>query len=551
MIRSDMKRRSHLFWGVLVLPFLICRGTVVWAQPIEIIPSAGKVRCVAIEIYSRSSDSRIHDQARTILELANGRRGVRAKIHDLDQGPAVQDRLDKITKAFQIASPELPIVYGMNQTAGGSRDEQQWERHLDRCLTMEVFVRQGCSRCAQAKEYLIQFQAKYPGIRIELRDVSQQGASNRFNELLIQQKIGGISFPGFWFCKRLIVGFDQATATSARFDQALLRWTFDCQVPMAKASGRARPTRQPSPSLWPPWSLVSYVPGNETGSPARQESPPPGSDATPPASPPDLDIDPLPIEEGMPAAEQSDSIEVPWLGQLSASKLGLPVFTILIGLADGFNPCAMWVLLFLLSILVNLSDRPKMLAIAGTFVFVSGAAYFAFMAAWLNVLLLVGFLRWVQILLATLAIFVGIVHIKDFLAFKKGISLSIPESAKPGIYRRVRSIVMAEHWTGAIAGAFILAVLVNVIELLCTAGLPAMYSQVLTMQQFPFWKNYAYLFLYILAYMFDDSLMVAIVVITLGRRKLQETEGRWLKLASGLVVLGLGLVLLFKPDWLG
>jgi uncharacterized membrane protein HdeD (DUF308 family) len=152
--------------------------------------------------------------------------------------------------------------------------------------------------------------------------------------------------------------------------------------------------------------------------------------------------------------------------------------------------------------------------------------------------------------LAILAIVVGSIHVKDFFAFKKGISLSIPESAKPGIYSRVRRIVLAESVFAAIAGATVLAVLVNIIELLCTAGLPALYSQVLSLQNYPAWKNYAYLGLYIIAYMFDDSLMVAVVVVTLGKNKLQETQGRWLKLISGLVILLLGLVLLFKPEWL-
>lgn len=217
---------------------------------------------------------------------------------------------------------------------------------------------------------------------------------------------------------------------------------------------------------------------------------------------------------------------------------------------DGFNPCAMWVLLFLLSILVNLRDRVRILAVAGTFVLVSGIAYFAFMAAWLNVFLIIGYLRPIQIGLGLLAITVGAIHIKDFFAFKQGISLSIPESAKPGIYRRVRKIVTAEHLSGAIVGAMVLAVLVNMVELLCTAGLPAMYTQILTLQQYPAWQNYAYLALYNVAYMFDDSIMVLLVVWTLGKRKLQQREGEWLKLVSGAVVLLLGLVMIFKPEWL-
>lgn len=164
--------------------------------------------------------------------------------------------------------------------------------------------------------------------------------------------------------------------------------------------------------------------------------------------------------------------------------------------------------------------------------------------------LLVGLLRPVQITLGLLGMVVGAIHVKDFFAFKKGVSLSIPESAKPVIYARTRAIITAKNIAGAILGAITLAALVKVIELLCTAGLPALYTEVLSSYQLPIWKNYAYLSLYIVAYMFDDSLMVAIVVSTLGKHKLQETEGRWLKLISGLVIIALGFVVLIKPDWL-
>jgi len=210
----------------------------------------------------------------------------------------------------------------------------------------------------------------------------------------------------------------------------------------------------------------------------------------------------------------------------------------------------MWVLVFLLSILVNLRDRGRIVLIAGLFVVVSGMAYYAFMAAWLNVFLLVGLIRPIQIALGSLALAVGTIHVKDFFAFHQGITLSIPESAKPGIYRRVRGIVTAENLWGALAAAAVLAVMVNVVELLCTAGLPALYAEVLSMRQLPAWQNYAYLALYIVAYMFDDSLMVAGVAATLGKAKMQPAQGRWLKLISGLAIFLLGVAMLAFPDWL-
>ena len=250
------------------------------------------------------------------------------------------------------------------------------------------------------------------------------------------------------------------------------------------------------------------------------------------------------------ASPSIQSIESEWFGPLRVHDLGLPLFTVLIGLMDGFNPCAMWVLLFLLSLLVNLHDRRKMALIAGTFVIVSGLLYFAFMAAWLNVFLVIGLSRSVQLGLGGIALFIGVVNVKDFFALRQGLSLSIPESAKPGLYARIRRILQAENLAGALVAVIVLAGLVNMIELLCTAGFPAVYTQILTMQQLATWEYYGYLGLYNLAYIFDDSLMVAIAVITLSRKKLQERAGRWLKLAGGLVMTGLGTVLLLQPKWL-
>jgi hypothetical protein len=249
-----------------------------------------------------------------------------------------------------------------------------------------------------------------------------------------------------------------------------------------------------------------------------------------------------------PAAALPEVVELPWLGSVRWRNWGFPAFTFAVGLIDGFNPCAMWVLLFLLSLLVNLHDRWKTLAVAGTFVFISGAAYYAFMAAWLSVFEFIGLLRPAQITLGLIGIVVGMFHVKDFFAFKKGISLSIPESAKPGLYDRMRKIVQAKSLWSAIAGAAVVAVLVNIIELLCTAGLPAMYTAILSSKQFPWWQDHLYMLLYIMAYMFDDSIMVAAVVITLDRYKLQERGGRILKLISGLVILALGFLMLFKPE---
>lgn len=321
-------------------------------------------------------------------------------------------------------------------------------------------------------------------------------------------------------------------------------------------------TTDPDEPLPVPGDLPLPVPGDDAPLPVPSDAPLPlpGNPGPGPDLGPDLldDDAPLPLpqdgeapfDDSSSAAIHEDAVDLPVFGLLRASKVGMPIFTIAIGLVDGFNPCAMWVLMFLLSLLVNLKSRSKMFLIAGLFVLISGLAYFAFMTAWLNIFMMVRYLRAVELTLGILALVIGAIHIKDFFAFKKGISLSIPDSSKPGIYARARKIVTAETMWSAMLGAVVLAVLVNFIELLCTAGFPALYTKVLSMQGFPAWKNYAYIGLYNVAYMFDDSVMVMIAVATLGKRKLQEKEGRWLKLISGLLIFALGALMVFKPEWL-
>ena len=238
------------------------------------------------------------------------------------------------------------------------------------------------------------------------------------------------------------------------------------------------------------------------------------------------------------------------LGERTLPELSLPVFTLFLGLLDGFNPCAMWVLLFLLSLLANLRDRRKMFLLAGIFVLVSGVVYFAFMAAWLNIFLLIGYVRMIQVMIGWVAVGVGLVNVKEFWAFGQGLSLTIRNRQNPEIYAQVRKILAAEHLGQAMIGILVLATLVNMIEFLCTAGFPALFTQVLSQQSLTTLEYYGYLALYNLAYIADDAVMVTIAVLTLSHRKLQEREGRWLKLISGLVMLGLGIILLVAPQWL-
>ena len=242
------------------------------------------------------------------------------------------------------------------------------------------------------------------------------------------------------------------------------------------------------------------------------------------------------------------TLHLPLLGDLEATHLSLPVLTVLIAGMDAFNPCAFFVLLFLLSLLAHQKDRRRMLLIGGLFVLFSGLMYFAFMAAWLGLFRVMGSLPWVTAAAGALAAVMGAVNVKDFFAFKAGVSLSIPESRKADIFRRGRDILAAGSLPAMLAATVLLSIAANFYELLCTAGFPMVYTRVLTMQVSNPAKHLLYLAVYNAIYVLPLLLIVLAFARTMGARKLSEREGRLLKLLSGLMMLGLGVLLLAAPE---
>lgn len=244
------------------------------------------------------------------------------------------------------------------------------------------------------------------------------------------------------------------------------------------------------------------------------------------------------------------SIPIPFLGHIDPAALSLPAITLVIATLDAFNPCAFFVLLFLLSLLAHQKARSRMLIVGGIFVLTSAVMYFAFMAAWLSVFEFLGALTWITFGAGLVAILVGTINIKDFFAFAHGPTLSIPESAKPNIYRRARAILQSENLPAMLAATVFLAVAANFYELLCTAGFPMIYTRILTLGEASQSARYGWLAMYNVIYVVPLGLIVLAFVGTLSAHKLTEREGRLLKLMSGIMMLELGLILALVPHWL-
>lgn len=245
------------------------------------------------------------------------------------------------------------------------------------------------------------------------------------------------------------------------------------------------------------------------------------------------------------------SIELPWIGAVNPASISLPALTMLIGLVDGINPCAMYVLVAMLGILLHVKSRSRLFLFGGTFVLMSGIVYFLFMTAWLGIFALAGLSRAVTVGLGLLLIGMGLINLKEIFWFKKGISLMVPDKAKPGLFKRMRAIGQAASLPTALAGIAVLAFVVNLIELGCTLGLPAVYTRLLSLRtDLGTAERYMYLALYNAAYVVPLAAIVLVYAVTLHRISLSERGAKILKGVSGTLLVVFGLLFVVAPGLL-
>ncbi|MBU1130924.1 hypothetical protein KJ840_02215 [Patescibacteria group bacterium] len=249
----------------------------------------------------------------------------------------------------------------------------------------------------------------------------------------------------------------------------------------------------------------------------------------------------------------NDSLEklsLPIFGEVELKNISLPILTIMIGALDGFNPCAMWVLLFLISLLLNMGDRRRMWILGGAFILASGAVYFMFMAAWLNILLFLGFIIWIRVLIGLVALGSGIYNLKEYKKNKDAACKVIKPEKRQRTFAKLKAITQNKKFIIALFGIILLAVAVNLVELVCSAGFPAVYTHILTLSDLSPLSYYLYIFLYIFIFMLDDMLVFVIAMITLRATGITAKYTRFSYLIGGILMIVLGLLLLLKPGWL-
>lgn len=235
-----------------------------------------------------------------------------------------------------------------------------------------------------------------------------------------------------------------------------------------------------------------------------------------------------------------------WHINIDISEFSLPILTVILGSLDSFNPCAFFILIFLLNILLYTKSRKRMILIGSIFIFFSGVLYALFMfVLYGSFLLTKEHITVVNIIAGSIALTLGIFSIKDFFFFKKGASLSIPADKKPKLYKQMRDLVKNPRLAATIIGTIILAATVNFYELLCTLGLPLIFTRELESYNFSPVESATYIFFYNVVYVIPLIIIVLIFVFTLGRRKITEWHGRIMKLMCGIMLLSFGILFLF------
>lgn len=249
--------------------------------------------------------------------------------------------------------------------------------------------------------------------------------------------------------------------------------------------------------------------------------------------------------------DQITTIQVPLIGTVDLASRSLFVSTVLIGLVDGINPCSLWVLTMLLAMLVHLNSRKKTILIGLIFLTVTAGIYALFITGVFTLLTYVSFLKWIQIVVAVITLILGLINLKDYFFYKEGISLTIQDSQKPGIYQKMRKVMSSSENLWAMIGAtVVLAAGVSLVEFSCTAAFPVVWGNLLVAHGASRMEFAVLLLLYMLLYQLDEMIIFLAAVITMKTSRIEEKHGRILKLFSGCLMITLSAVMILSPEWM-
>jgi len=239
-----------------------------------------------------------------------------------------------------------------------------------------------------------------------------------------------------------------------------------------------------------------------------------------------------------------DTIVLPWIGEIVLSDYSLPALAVVLGLVDGFNPCAMWVLVYLISLVATLRDKKRIWLIVGSFVLASGILYFLFMTVWLNLFLFIGYLKVVTIVIGLVALGGGILQVKGVIETRGAIVCEVTdEESRKKTMSKVQEIVSSPLTWGILAGIIVLAFTVNAVEFVCSAAVPAIFTRVLSLASLTTFQYYGYILLYVFFFMLDDLVIFGTAAFALTS-SLGDRYAKYTRPVGATILIILGVLLL-------
>jgi len=382
--------------------------------------------------------------------------------------------------------------------------------HATNNLNIYLFWGDGCPHCAKEKAYLAEVLPNYPNVKLNNYEIYYSQENVKLMQKTSEKlNINSSGVPLLVIGDKEFVGY--AEGTTDKEIEARIKFCSEnaCPDSVAEIIKTNKPVSKPAP------------------------------------------------KEQQPKAAPSDNktqkiIDLPFIGKINTVNFSLPALSIIVGTIDGFNPCSMWVLMFLISLLLGMKSRRRMWTLGVTFIVASATVYFLFMAAWLQLILFLGFITWIRISIGLLALGIGGYHLYDFIKNRKnGISCKITGNEKRKlVFESLKKIAHQNSLWIALGGIVLLAFAVNLVELVCSAGFPAIFTQVLSLSNLPTWQYYAYILLYIFFFMLDDIIIFAIAMFTLKATGVSTKYAKLSKAIGGILMIVIGIILVFKPELL-
>lgn len=369
-------------------------------------------------------------------------------------------------------------------------------------IDVHLFWAEGCPHCERAIDYLKRLEGEEPRLRAHYLELSRDAANQAaFTAVVERIKLEEPAVPLIVVGESVMVGY----ATDESSGAELRRRIDECLA-------------QGCPDMVGQLAQGPEVEGARPAAGAQRMVPP--------------------------------TVSIPFIGEVRTADVSLPVLTIALGALDGFNPCAMWVLVFLIGLLVGMQDHFRMWTLGTAFIAASALVYFLFMAAWLNFLLFIGAVVWVRAGVGLVALAGGFYYLREYFQNPDAVCKVTAPQARRRVFDSLRKLASESRFWLALAGILALAFAVNLVELLCSAGIPAVYTQVLALSKIPTWQYYAYLGLYVLVFMLDDLFVFVVAMKTLQVTGATTRYVRFSHLAGGIVLLAIGALLLLRPDLL-